>query len=74
MLREFERDWTAASTSTVDGPFVLKDIDTAHRRPLSHGAGLALVRRHGGAVNLPTGTPGPVLEELSPPLSGYHLY
>jgi DNA-binding transcriptional LysR family regulator len=69
---EFERDGRRVNVH-VDGPFVLNDqhllIDAA-----LHGAGLAIVMEDMVAPFIADGRLVQVLEEWSPPLSGYHLY
>jgi DNA-binding transcriptional LysR family regulator len=69
---EFERDGRSLSVY-VDGPFVLNDM-----RPLIdaalHGAGLAMVMEDMVTPFIADGRLVRVLEDWSPPLSGYHLY
>jgi DNA-binding transcriptional LysR family regulator len=69
---EFERDGRSVNVR-VDGPFVLNDqrllIDAA-----LHGAGLAIVMEDMVAAFIADGRLVRVLEDWSPPFSGYHLY
>jgi DNA-binding transcriptional LysR family regulator len=69
---EFERDGRSLSVH-VDGPFILNDmhllVDAALR-----GAGLAMVMDDMVAPFIADGRLVRVLEDWSPPLSGYHLY
>jgi DNA-binding transcriptional LysR family regulator len=69
---EFERDGRSLNVR-VDGPFVLNDqrllIDAA-----LHGAGLAIVMEDMVAPFIADGRLVKVLEDWSPPFSGYHLY
>jgi len=69
---EFERAGRHVNVQ-VDSPFVLNDtrllIDAA-----LHGAGLAMVMEDMAAPLIADGRLVRVLEDWSPPLSGYHLY
>ena len=69
---EFERAGRHVNVQ-VDSPFVLNDtrllIDAA-----LHGAGLAMVMEDMAAPFIADGRLVRVLEDWSPPLSGYHLY
>jgi len=69
---EFERAGRRVNVQ-VDSPFVLNDtrllIDAA-----LHGAGLAMVMEDMAAPFIADGRLVRVLEDWSPPLSGYHLY
>jgi DNA-binding transcriptional LysR family regulator len=57
----------------VDGPFVLNDMRLLIDAAL-HGAGLAMVMEDMVAPFIADGRLVQVLEDWSPPLSGYHLY
>src|SRR5882757_4874655 len=69
---EFERDGRCVNVQ-VDGPFVLNDsrllVDAA-----LHGAGLAMVMEDMAAPFIADGRLVRVLDDWSPPFSGYHLY
>jgi DNA-binding transcriptional LysR family regulator len=69
---EFERDGRCVNVQ-VDGPFVLNDsrllVDAA-----LHGAGLAMVMEDMAAPFIAEGRLVRVLDDWSPPFSGYHLY
>jgi DNA-binding transcriptional LysR family regulator len=69
---EFERDGRRVNVH-VDGPFVLNDQHLLIDAVL-HGAGLAIVMEDMVAPFIADGRLVQVLEEWSPPLSGYHLY
>jgi DNA-binding transcriptional LysR family regulator len=68
---EFARDGRSVNVR-VDGPFVLNDqqllIDAA-----LHGAGLAMVMEDMVAPFIADGRLVQVLDDWSPPFSGYHL-
>jgi DNA-binding transcriptional LysR family regulator len=57
----------------VDGPFVLNDMRLLIDAAL-HGAGLAIVMEDMVAPFIADGRLVRVLEDWSPPISGYHLY
>jgi DNA-binding transcriptional LysR family regulator len=69
---EFERDVRIVNVH-VDGPFVLNDMHLLIDAAL-HGAGLAIVMEDMVAPFIADGRLVQVLEDWSPPLSGYHLY
>ena len=69
---EFERDGHSVNVH-VDGPFVLNDMHLLIDAAL-HGAGLAIVMEDMVVPFIADGRLVQVLEEWSPPLSGYHLY
>src|SRR5580692_4512161 len=69
---EFKRNGRSVSVH-VDGPFVLNDMRLLIDAAL-HGAGLAMVMEDMVAPFIADGRLVRVLEEWSPPLSGYHLY
>jgi DNA-binding transcriptional LysR family regulator len=69
---EFERDGRAVNVQ-VDGPFVLNDSQLLIDAAL-HGAGLAMVMEDMAAPFIADGRLIRVLENWSPPFSGYHLY
>jgi DNA-binding transcriptional LysR family regulator len=69
---EFERDGRSVKVH-VDGPFVLNDMDLLIDAAL-HGAGLAMVMEDMVASFIADGRLVRVLEDWSPPFSGYHLY
>jgi DNA-binding transcriptional LysR family regulator len=69
---EFERDGRSVSVH-VDGPFVLNDMHLLIDAAL-HGVGLAMVMEDMAAPFIADGRLVRVLEDWSPPLSGYHLY
>jgi DNA-binding transcriptional LysR family regulator len=69
---EFERDGRSVNVR-VDGPFVLNDLHLLIDAGL-HGAGLAMVMEDMVAPFIADGRLVQVLEDWSPPLSGYHLY
>jgi len=69
---EFERDGRSVNVH-VDGPFVLNDMHLLIDAAL-HGAGLAIVMEDMVAPFIADGRLVRVLEDWSPPLSGYHLY
>jgi DNA-binding transcriptional LysR family regulator len=69
---EFERDGRRVNVH-VDGPFVLNDMRLLIDAAL-HGAGLAMVMEDMVAPLIADGRLVQVLEDWSPPLSGYHLY
>jgi DNA-binding transcriptional LysR family regulator len=69
---EFERAGRRV-TVHVDGPFVLNDMHLLMDAAL-HGAGLAMVMEDMVAPFIADGRLVQVLEDWSPPLSGYHLY
>lgn len=57
----------------VDGPLILNDI-TMILRAASESIGLACVLEDQAAALLATGQLQRVLEDWTPPFSGYHLY
>src|SRR5712675_1092337 len=69
---EFERDGRSVNVH-VDGPFVLNDMHLLIDAAL-HGAGLAIVMEDMAAPFIADGRLVRVLEDWSPPFSGYHLY
>jgi DNA-binding transcriptional LysR family regulator len=69
---EFERDGRSV-TVHVDGPFVLNDMHLLIDAAL-HGAGLAFVMEDMVASFIADGRLVRVLEDWTPPFSGYHLY
>jgi DNA-binding transcriptional LysR family regulator len=69
---EFERDGRRVNVH-VDGPFVLNDMHLLIDAAL-HGAGLVIVMEDMAAPFIADGRLVRVLEEWSPPFSGYHLY
>jgi len=69
---EFERDGRSVSVH-VDGPFVLNDMRLLIDAAL-HGVGLAIVMEDMVAPFIADGRLVRVLEDWSPPISGYHLY
>jgi DNA-binding transcriptional LysR family regulator len=69
---EFERDGRRVNVH-VDGPFVLNDMSLLINAAL-HGAGLAIVMEDMVAPLIADGRLVRVLEDWSPPFSGYHLY
>jgi DNA-binding transcriptional LysR family regulator len=69
---EFERDGRRVNVH-VDGPFVLNDSHLLIAAAL-HGAGLAMVMEDMAVPFIADGRLVRVLEDWSPPLSGYHLY
>jgi DNA-binding transcriptional LysR family regulator len=69
---EFERDGRSVNVH-VDGPFVLNDMHLLIEAAL-HGAGLAIVMEDMVAPFIADGRLVQVLEDWSPPFSGYHLY
>jgi DNA-binding transcriptional LysR family regulator len=69
---EFERDGRSVNVH-VDGPFVLNDMHLLIDAAL-HGAGLAIVMEDMVAPFIADGCLVRVLEDWSPPFSGYHLY
>jgi DNA-binding transcriptional LysR family regulator len=69
---EFERDGRSVNVH-VDGPFVLNDMHLLIDAAL-HGAGLAIVMEDMVAPFIADGRLVRVLEDWSPPFSGYHLY
>ena len=69
---EFERDGRSVNVH-VDGPFVLDDMRLLVDAAL-HGAGLAMVMEDMVAPFIADGRLVRVLEDWSPPFSGYHLY
>jgi DNA-binding transcriptional LysR family regulator len=69
---EFERDGRSVNVR-VDGPFVLNDMRLLIDAAL-HGAGLAMVMEDMVAPLIADGRLVKVLEDWSPPFSGYHLY
>jgi DNA-binding transcriptional LysR family regulator len=69
---EFERDGRRVNVH-VDGPFVLNDMHLLIDAAL-HGAGLAMVMEDMVTPFIADGRLVRVLEDWSPPLSGYHLY
>ena len=69
---EFERDGRSVNVH-VDGPFVLNDMHLLIDAAL-HGAGLAIVMEDMVAPFIADGRLVQVLEDWSPPFSGYHLY
>ena len=69
---EFERDGRRVNVH-VDGPFVMNDMHLLIDAAL-HGAGLAFVMEDMAAPFIADGRLVRVLEDWSPPISGYHLY
>ena len=69
---EFEKQGHALNVR-VDGRLVVNDTETAARGALA-GYGLAYVMKDSVAGELATGRLVAVLEDWSPPFSGYHLY
>lgn len=69
---EFERDGRRVNVH-VDGPFVLNDQHLLIEAAL-HGVGLAFVMEDMAAPYIADGRLVQVLEDRSPPFSGYHLY
>jgi DNA-binding transcriptional LysR family regulator len=69
---EFERDGRSVNVH-VDGPFVLNDMRLLIDAAL-HGVGLAMVMEDMVAPFIADGRLVRVLEDWSPPFSGYHLY
>jgi DNA-binding transcriptional LysR family regulator len=69
---EFERDGRRINVH-VDGPFVLNDLHLLIDAAL-HGAALAMVMEDMVAPFIADGRLVQVLDDWSPPLSGYHLY
>jgi len=69
---EFKRNGRSLSVH-VDGPFVLNDMHLLIDAAL-HGAGLVMVMEDMVAPLIADGRLVRVLEDWSPPLSGYHLY
>lgn len=69
---EFEKNGQAINVR-VDGRLVVNDSETAKRAALA-GHGLAYIMRDGVAGELAAGLLVAVLEDWSPPFSGYHLY
>ena len=71
-LMEGARDGRSVAVH-VDGPFVLNDMHLLIDAAL-HGAGLAIVMEDMVAPFIADGRLVRVLEDWSPPFSGYHLY
>jgi DNA-binding transcriptional LysR family regulator len=69
---KFERDGRKVNVR-VDGPFVLNDMHLLIDAAL-HGAGLAIVMEDLVVPFIADGRLVRVLEDWSPPFSGYHLY
>jgi len=69
---EFERDGRSVNVH-VDGPFVLNDMRLLADAAL-HGVGLTIVMEDMVAPFIADGRLVRVLEDWSPPISGYHLY
>jgi DNA-binding transcriptional LysR family regulator len=69
---EFERDGRSVNAH-VDGPFGLNDMHLLIDAAL-HGAGLAMVMEDMVAPFIAVGRLVQVLQDWSPPFSGYHLY
>jgi len=69
---KFERDGRSVKVH-VDGSFILNDLDILIDAAL-HGAGLAIVMEDMVAPFITDGRLVRVLDDWSPPFSGYHLY
>ena len=69
---EFERDGRRVNVQ-VDGPFVLNDLHLLVDAAL-HGVGLAMVMEDMTMPFIAEGRLVRVLDDWSPPFSGYHLY
>mgnify|MGYP000261101108 CR=1 FL=1 len=69
---EFEKDGHALNVR-VDGRLIVNDTETAARAALA-GHGLAYLMTDRIAEHLASGALVAVLEDWSPPFSGYHLY